>query len=437
MSFFVNDSKGFLCLDVRSALGRILLGLMAVLMLGSVWFAVAWQFGNMIADFTKPTEPNAASVSRMALGLSPSDPLTNWLAASVRQEAAFDDPSGFEDVVRMSPNDYRWWGQLGRAFEQADKSKQAEQAFLYARQIAPAYVLPQWQIGNFYLRQGRDKEALEALKTAARRDPIYREQVFSVVWDYYEKDPSKVEEIAAGKPEVLSGLAKFYAARNLPQKSLDVWNRLSQKDRDANRQTAELIAQALYDKRYLNSAAKFIDELEIEKDAATGKILNGGFEKDLLAPEKVFFSWKVSPAQGIRTRITNFKKHSGKRSLEVGFGGYKNPEINNIYQTIPLEPGKSYAIEFWVKGESLASAGPPFLEVISANDSKQLARSEAFGTGTFDWKRMRVSFRVPSDAEGVMIRTAREICGEGCLLTGTFWYDDFSVVGEDSQKTTE
>ena len=421
------DSKHLLTIDSKSIVARLSLLAFLVLALLFVWFAISWQIGNMFADFTKPTEVNAAVVADMAVSMAPGDPLAVWLKAVIAQDASSADYAGFENVIRLSPNDYRWWVQMGRAFEQADETEKAELAFKRAIEIAPNYVVPRWQAGNYYLRQGNEKVALENLKKAAEFDEVYREQVFSVVWDFFEEDEKKLESLAKDQKGVYSGLAKFYAGKGKPKKSLESWNKLSESERTANADIAKLVAQALFDKGFFATSVRFRDELGIEKGAGVGKMHNGGFEAQVPNPDGVLFTWKIVKVQGMRVQTNGFKKRSGNRSLEVSFGGFNKPDINNVYQTIAVKGGARYRLSFWVKTERLAGAALPQIQVINTVDSKPLGSSKAFARGSNDWQLLEFDFEVPEGSEGVSIRTTREFCGENCTLSGTFYYDDFEI----------
>src|SRR5687767_880260 len=119
------------------------------------WFAVRWQLGNMMAELTLPSDPNAREIAAMSKSLAPSDSLTSWLAPNVNNGMLTGDDvenprNGFKQSGRLSPVDYRWWIELGRAYEEAEMA-QAEQACLKAFEVAAAYTYPRWQLGNFYL----------------------------------------------------------------------------------------------------------------------------------------------------------------------------------------------------------------------------------------------------------------------------------------------
>ena len=397
------------------------------------WFSVRWQFGNMLAGLTSPTEPNAAEVALAARSLAPGDPSAMWLSAVAESEVFSPEQinsaiRGHIETVRLSPYHYFWWLELGRAYEQADKGEQAEKAFLRAVELAPAYTLPRWQMGNFYLRQGNEEKAFQELKRAAENDAVYREQVFSIAWDYFEQDTARLESLMGNSPEIRVGLAKFYASKELPEKSLEKWRSLDTAHQERNRDVGELIAQALFEKRYLKTAVEFVRELEIEMDVKVESVQNPGFEGEVAPGEgPVFFGWNIQPVENVRIVLARGKKKSGNRSLQISFSGYDKAEFNNVYQTIALEPGEVYELSFWLKTEDLMSAGTPKLEILNAADNRIIAASDPMPTGTADWQNISVRFTVPEGSEGVLIRTSRAYCGEQCPLVGTIWYDDFRI----------
>lgn len=428
------DKEQIYIIDARRLPVRI--GLILILLSGLIfgWFAVRWQIGNLLADITSPNEENAKKTASVAYNFAPGDPATNWLLAGIEKETDPAYTEGFENVVRLAPNDYRWWIQLGRAYEQAEKPEKAEKAFLRAIELAPNYTFSHWQIGNFYLRQDRADEAFKELKKAAENNPVYREQIFSIAWDYYDQDTDRLEGIIGDSADVRAGLAKFYAAKEQPQKSLEMWNKLSPAEKANNDQVARIIAQALYDKRFLLSSVEFVKQLGIEKNAQAESVFNGSFEEDFSDSDSIYFGWKFTPAEKIRVQFSPSKKHAGKRSLQVTFTGFDKTEINNLYQTIAVRPGAKYQLSFWLKTENLKSAGTPKLEVLNANDNQILASSESFSDGTADWKQIKINFTVPDGIEGILLRTSRSYCGEKCPLFGTFWYDDFKLERTSGEK---
>lgn len=411
--------------DARQTSVRVALAATVLVALVFGWYSVRWQIGNMLAERTTPTDAGARDLARSAVNFAPGDPLANWLFINTQNSSA--SKRALEPVVRLAPFDFRWWIELGREREQAENTSEAEAALQKAVELAPNYTFPRWQLGNFYLRQNRGDDAFRELTKAAQSNSLYREQVFSIAWEYFEKDPTKLEQIAGGEPEVRADLAKFYAAKNRAEDSLRVWNSLADEEKQTNADGARVIARALYDKQSYRSAIEFVRQLDIEPDARAETVQNGGFEKPIGDAKDVYFGWKTSPVERMDVKLDPSAKHEGSRSLRVSFNGYAQPTLFDIYQTVTITPKARYRLSFWIKTENLKSGGAPNLEIFNITDSKNIASSAAYPIGTNDWQQIKVEFTAPENAEAVGLRTTRADCGENCPILGTFWYDGFRL----------
>lgn len=379
----------------------------------------------MLAERTTPTDESARALARSAADFAPADPLANWLLVSTENNSR--SKKTLESVVRLAPHDFRWWIEYGREREQAENAAAAELAFQKAVELAPEYTFPRWQLGNFYLRQNRGDDAFRELTKAARNNTLYREQVFSTAWEYFDKDTAKLKEIAGNSPEMLADLAKFYAVKGRPDDSLQVWNSLADEAKRENEAGALVIAQALYEKQSYRAANEFVRQLGIEPDAKNETVQNAGFERPIGDSKSAYFGWKVSPAERVDVKLDPAQKREGSRSLRVSLNGYAQPTLYNISQTVTTEPRVRYRLSFWIKTENLKSGGAPNLEIYNTTDGKNIAYSEPFPAGTNDWRQMKIDFTAPENSEAVGVRTTRFYCGENCPIFGTFWYDDFRL----------
>jgi len=424
-------TEQFKVLDSRQMPVRIGIIIAVILVLIFGWLAIRWQLGNMLAELASPSDANAKEIARLAVKLAPDDALSNWLLADLTKDsksgAASTAEKDFENVVKLSPNDFRWWIELGRAHEQAENFDAAEKALVKAVNLAPSYTFPRWQLGNFYLRQNRSGEAFEELKKAAETNVIYRDQVLSIAWDYFGQDALMLEQVAGNSPSVRAGLAKFYAAKERPEDSLRIWNTLSEEEKQSNSDAANIIARALYDKRFYRQAIEFVRGLGIEPDAQSQTIQNAGFEKPIGDNREVFFGWRISPMEKMDIKLDPTQKSGGNRSLRVTFNGYVNPTLFNIYQIVTVEPSARYRLSFRLRTENLKSGGTPQLEIYNAIDDKSIATGSSFSIGTNDWQQVKIDFTAPQNAEAVGLRTIRAFCGSECPTVGTFWYDDFKL----------
>jgi hypothetical protein len=420
-------------MSTRKARGRIVLLLAVLAALALAWFGVTWQLGSMVAELTSSADPNAKYAASSARSLASRDPLAAWLSASVTANWFAPDKvdasiNAYEDVVRLSPNDYRWWIELGRAQEQADRAGSAEISLRHAVDLAPAYVFPRWQLGNFLLRQGRSDEAFAELRRTTENNVTYREQVFGVAWDYFNHDPARVESIIADGPGVRASLALFYAARGAAVDSLRVWNTLTDEQKAENPQIAKTIAQALTEKKFYRQGLEFSRQVGIDPDAQIGQISNGGFERAIGGPDDNHYGWNVERSDNkLDISSDSIVRHSGNRSMRVTFRTYVKPELSDPWEVVAVEPGARYLLRFWVRTENLRSAGMPQIEVLQTADNRLISASQAFPTGTNDWQEMTMEIKAPDDSDGVIVRLARSYCGDACPMVGILWLDDFSI----------
>ena len=425
--------RDLIAVDARNSRSRVVLAAAVIFALVFGWFAVRWQLGSMIADLTLPGDANASQAAAAAAALAPADPVASWLQAKIQTDATSPDHKNaairlFEETVRLSPGDYRWRIELARGYEQVEKNDLAEIEFKRAVDLAPAYAFARWHLGNFYLRRGRTDEAFAELRKAAENNQTYREQVFSLAWDYFDKDPGKIEQLAADTPDSRAALALFFAARGRATDSLRIWNLLSDEEKAANPQTAKAIALGLFIQRFFPQALEFARQLGIDADARPEAVTNGDLERGIGAREDSRFDWQISRNDPrLEVAADSSVRHGGARSLKVTFRNYLRPELYNTFQTIVVEPNKTYHLSFWVRAENLKSSGGPLLQVVDANHDKLIAASKAFQTGTHDWENYSVDFKTPESCNGITIRTARVFCGDQCPIAGIFWYDDFEL----------
>jgi tetratricopeptide (TPR) repeat protein len=418
----------------RSILVRAGLTVSILLALGFGWYAFSREIGNMMAEVTPPTDPDAKVKANAAIWMAPGDPFVNWLLATTENDTFIPEKaaaavSNFENVIRLAPYDYRWWIELGRAREQVDDVTGSEKALKRAVELAPNYAYPRWQLGNFYLRQGRENEAFAELKLAAQNNPLYREQVFYTVWDFYHGDKEQLEKIVGNSPQVQATLAKFYATHEQPEGAIRTWDTLTPEQKEENRPIGLLIMQVLHEKKNFRASNYFVRQMGWETEAEVGKIQNGGFESPMgsVAEKAIYFDWITADRDKFTARLDQSQKHEGRSSLRLNFNSVNAVAFANVSQIVALEPGARYTLTFWMKTENLKSAGPPFVEVAGINDPRSFGSTPPFPTGTNDWQQMRIDFTVPTDVDGAVVRTARLYCGDNCPLVGAVWYDEFDL----------
>lgn len=421
-----------LIFDSTNTKARIAAAAAALIVCTLIFFAIRWQLGSMVAELNSPTDPEAENAAELAVSLAPSDPLAVWLKTTYASSLAAASPEetvkGFENTIRLSPLDYRWWIELGRALEQAGQNEKAEASIKKAVTLAPNYAYTRWQLGNFYLRQNRVDEAIAELRIAASNNETFRQDVFSLGWDYFNKDAARLDSLAVESPDSFAGLAYFYAVRGRAADALRIWNQLTDDEKASRQEYLKTITQGLFEKRHFAEALDFARQLGTDPNAQAESFSNGGFERTILSAGETRFGWQilrndsridVSPDTSVRKE--------GSKSLKVSLRGYNKPDLFNISQIVVVQPGQNYRIHFWVRTENLKSAGPPQINIIDAGKDSLITASKPFSTGTNDWQQVYIDFRSPDSCTAITVSTGRAYCGDDCPVTGIFWYDAFEI----------
>ncbi len=405
----------------------LIVAIVLVVVIGAV-FAIRWQIGNMLASLTFPEDPGAVDLAATAVRWAPGDPLAAWLRAMTATDPVNTVPY-LEDAIRLAPYDHRLRIELGRALEQDGQFERAEAELRAAADVAPSYAYPRWHLGNFYLRRDRVEEAVVELRKAAENNQFYREQVFSLAWDYFDKDAARLEALVGESAEGHARLAYFFAARGRAAEALRNWNRLSPEEKQRREALARSIAHGLFIQRAFPEALEFCRQHGFDPDSRAETVTDGSFERSGDGSDDARFGWIIGRNDPrIDIAADSRVPREGERSLRVTFKAYARPSLANISQTVVVKPGTRYRLRFWVRTENLKSAGMPQVEIVNANDDQSIARSPVFAASAPDWQEVLVEFRSPDNCAAVNIRTARAFCGDDCPLSGTLWYDDFELI---------
>ena len=415
--------------------GSRLVGAASILLaIGFAWLSVSWQVGDLFADVTSASSPDAQEIADTAIWLAPSSPQGYWLSGAILKNS-FDDQTlaaavrRYEDAARKAPNNYRSWTELGRANEQSGNYDRAEMAFRRAAQVAPEYAIPRWQLGNFLLRRGRVEDAVSELNLAAKYISPYRVQVFSMAWNVLGQDTRQVEQFMTDTGDSKATLAYFYGLINRPDDAIRVWNMIDPEEKPRFKWQVEALARDLMAHRSYRGALEFSRQAGIDRDARPEVLTNGDFERPVKSSEgDIRFDWTIKRLDGkIDVAADPSTFHGGRRSLKLTLRGYAKPSFSLLSQAIAVEPGVSYRLSYWIRTENLRSGSLPLIEVRNAKLDTIIEASQPLNSGSTDWQEINIDFGVPADLDGVYVISGREPCADECPMTGTIWLDDFTL----------
>ncbi|MBA2734788.1 MAG: tetratricopeptide repeat protein [Acidobacteria bacterium] len=423
-------------IDVRKPLLRALLVVPVLLALLFSWYATRWYMGNFVAEFAPRMQEGQLDAALAAMRLAPDDPWTHGAVASLKKgsllpEELADAVHHYEEAVRLSPNDYRFWLELGRAREQSGDSAGGEKALRRAVELAPSYAYPRWHLGNLLLRAGRGEEAFAELRRASDAASTLRPQMFNVAWSLYGQNIDEIKRAVGDSAATRAEFAIYLVGRARPDDALALWSSLQPAEKRAQREAGEAIMKSLLAQKRYRAAVSILSDLSTEgASPKAAQFINGGFEEDINTSGTNVFSWQIKSDPQAQIVIDGSTRHSGARSLRILFKVSSSLSFNNIAQLVSVEPSAQYRFECYVRAEDLKSAGTPAIEIVDATDGTTvLAVLPPIPVGTYDWQPVAINFKTPPQTEAVTVRIVRSTCSADavCPIFGMVWYDDFNL----------
>ncbi len=423
------DSRGLI---VRGAI----IGGVIIVLIGA-FYGARWQLGQALAESFSPNAANSAQIALAAVSLAPHNSLAHSISAKVQQGRTLTDilektRSDIENAVRYSPQDYRYWLELGRIREQSGDRAAGEAAMRRAVEIAPAYAYPRWMLGNLLLRDDKKDAAFSEFKSVAANHTALRQQVLYLVWETSGGDANQLKQLFGDTAVVRAALAVFYAGKNLPDESVQMWQSLSQEEKEEHRAAGKTALRLNYERYNTRAAAIFEEALKYES-AQIGKVTNAGFEAEIGKSEEAIFGWHIDQIKNAGISLDTRLPREGRLSLKITFTGYSEQTLQIVQQLVAVEENARYRLTAAVRTADLKSAGTPVLEIANSKSFEVLGAAPPFAVGTSDWQNVTIEFTVPPGSQGVFIRTTRVYCGADCPIVGALWYDDFKL--EQINKT--
>lgn len=429
-----SKSPSVITLNFKPPALRWLLFLPALIALLGAVAAVRWYVGNTVAEFSPAVDEGGLEMAQMAVRWAPGDPLAHWRLASFQQKtfsaenltAAVHE---YELAVQASPYDYRYWMELGRAFEAAGDPDRGEKALRRAVELAPAYSHPRWHYGNLLLRQGKTDEAFAQLSRAAEADEVMQAPIFGLASQVFGGDVEQIIKVLPA-PSVRLQFAISLINTDKFEEAARVLRTITPADRKAQPALTDRVLQSLLEHKQFHAALALLREIEPAgaQLPAAEQFWNGGFEKPVPLLDTKPFRWVINNHPQAQIAIDPRGRSQG--SLRIIFRASSKLESIPVSQTIIVEPDTQYRIQFYQRSEALTTASTPSVVVSDSVDNTQLVSSAPMPTGTNDWQLVTLDFKTKPKHEGISLGLVRPAC-EGnqpiCPIFGTIWYDDFNL----------
>jgi hypothetical protein len=339
----------------------------------------------------------------------------------------------YQTAVRLSPNDYRYWMEFGRALESSGDRESGEKALRRAVELAPAYSHPRWHFGNLLLREGKYNEAFEQLGHAVESDNEMRRPVFDLAMRVYEGDVNEIAKVACVSPAARLQFANYLVKVDRADDAMRIWGALGAPDRANQSELAKELEQALIDGKQFHAVLTIMRDLEPQLATAQPEQLqNGGFESELTQSVRNTFNWRIEGRASMQAGL-DAQAHGGQRSLRLSFRTPRSLEKIPVSQTVVVQPGTQYRLECYVRVGDLVSSSTPAVQVTDAVDGSVLGTSSPAPSGTSAWQQITLDFATNPKHDGITVGFYRAPCADGqiCPIFGTIWYDDFNIKRHD------
>lgn len=331
------------------------------------------------------------------------------------------------------------WLDLASAFESEGQIKDAEKAFLTARQDYPISPEVSWRYGNFLLRQGKLDAAFAQIKYAASVDPKHAPAAFALARRLIPDFGAALDRVVPPSQTAYLYVINSLLDQRETDRALFVWSKLDAVHpklvlSDSFPLIRELVQEGQISEAEIvwNQALTFAG-VSPPPDSPGSLVWDGGFETEVSGGG---FAWRLPFSfPGGQLNLDTSVKHSGKRSLRLTFNGLRNADLENLCQLIAVQPNSSYRFSAWVRTDSLTTDQGVRFGFYSYGSPAQPVDWTKEVHGTNPWAKLELEWKSASDVRGVQLCISRLPSAEfDSKISGSAWVDDVTLFPESVEN---
>jgi len=420
----------------------------------AVWLG-NFIIGNFLAASLIAYGEDGASRDQ-AVGYAPSNPLVVaarakfllYRAEPPRQEEAIAE---LQRATLLSPRDYRFWLELGRAYENTGAADRAEKTLRRAVQLAPRYFETRWAFANFLLRTGKTEAALNDLREAVKLSggvapyPNHAATMnaLNTVAGVFGNDLEALCGVMPADNISQIYLAEFLANHDALDQALEIWRKSSADESGYYRRLLFHLLPATQNKgRFAEMREIWQSLMALEGGhpghSAGGLMINSGFERQplsdkypSLASPPTGFDWTMRHHPEVAARRDSVERYAGSYSLRLSFNSAMSSEFDNISQLVLVEPSRKYRLSYFIKSKQIPSQEPPYVEVADAMDPASFNLRSPAPSGTTEWVEQSLTFNAPEISRAIRLTIRSPRLGVvDRMRIGEVWFDDFKLEPE-------
>jgi tetratricopeptide (TPR) repeat protein len=370
--------------------------------------------------------------------LEPDNPL-NWFLLGRHWQYNLEESDSaraiqaYRTALSLDPRSANTWLELATTYEGENDTAAARDAFLNAKRVYPLSAEVSWRYGNFLLLTGELPQAFAEIRHSVSIDPIRAREAVSRCWRVEPNIQVILDEVLpANGPVYLDAIRELMADAQLGP-ALTVWGRLvSIHPRLHLSEAMPFVDVLLFARRSEDARRVWSDATSLSETPATGDppgsvVWDGGFESGVLGGG---LSWSFpSLRTGVQVGIDSREKHSGQRSLELGFDGKHNVNFADVCHAAIVQPATGYKLSAWVRTQALTSDQGIRLRLEWIENQHAASADTGEFHGTQDWTRIELPWVSPPEVRQLRVCVARNPSDEyGVRIHGSAWVDDVSLV---------
>ncbi|MEO6724377.1 MAG: tetratricopeptide repeat protein [Blastocatellia bacterium] len=399
--------------------------------------------------------------SDAAVGYAPAN--AEVLAARARYLLYRADPPRTDEAIAdlqktttVSPRDYRYWLELGKAYNANGQAQQAEASLQNAVELAPKYFEPRWALANLQLRAGQVEQSVAQFRAAislsgggyGEVSPRLNRNVtlnaFNAVTGAVGMNLDVLRRTTPADNAAKAYLAEFLAAHDAMDQALEIWRQLPANGLEADALSYRDLAIHLL--RELQSKNRFSEAKEVwtkftsterSPEDANNLITNPGFELpplsekyDALLDPPSGFDWIMLRHPEVRADRDSNASHSGAKALHLVFAASMNSTFQQISQLVSVDPSRQYRLSYFAKTQNISSlpSESPFIEITDAVNPTLFALRSVLPNAAPGWNAQTLTFTTPENTHGLRVKIhAPQLKTIDHTRIAELWLDDFSL----------
>jgi len=340
----------------------------------------------------------------------------------------------YQSATRLSPQDARYWADLGAGYDWAGRSDDALDAFQQARKLFPNSTEINWRLANFYVRAGKIPEALDSLRIVLLGDGTAGRRVFTLATNA-TPDGEAILDMLPPQAPVFFDYLNFRIEKGDIAGAEEVWARILKLNLSFELRDAFPYFDALIQHRELSQltetwsalAERFPAQIR-PRVSGSGLVTNGGFEFDVLNGG---FDWRVAPVEGAVVSLDSIGAFEGARALRITFDGSRNIDYGHVFQYVPVEANTRYRFSSQMRVQGITTDSGPRLQVCDAYNFGHLFAATENLVGTSGWSEQHPEFTTSADTRLLLVRVVRPVSSKlDTRIGGTIWIDNVQLKAE-------